>query len=406
MVSRRRLLIAGALLSATGVYAYQRGLRYPRLSFEPRALNDRLTTPQAIFELQNLIELHSPNGLSQHQLSLRAIAPEANLTVHAQRGTLNFRVNNIAINAKLSIEGKGIKLVDEQIDGIDRKLKIESAVEQVLRLTWELPDEDGFDFAVMGDTGGGNELAWTLKRANELGAQFLLHLGDFNYSPGEYDDAISKFHNAPIPCYVTIGNHDFHDNGLIYESFLKQLGPMNHAFTIAGTQLVNIDTAADFFPAHAGLRGNLIKRLGEQAFDGERIFFTHRPLKDPRPHDDHEVGGINEIAWLANALKNVGGTKLLTGHVHHSAELDFEGVHQYTIGEGLGHENLILQRPVAKIMMARVEQEQPFSHSWVDLNMPWSEHTSPTHTVKLKKDRRLKQLEWYQTLFPQGSPRT
>jgi len=394
MLTRRRLLVAGALLSAGGLYAYQRGVRYPRLSLEPAPLNERLELPRAIFELQDFIELHDRDWLA-----FRAIAPEPGIDLHTERGVVSFLVSNIATNAELRIEGKGIKLIDEKIDGINRELTIDSGAEQTLRLRWRLPNRDGLDFAVMGDTGGGTELAWTLKRAHELDAQFLLHLGDFHYRPGEYETAIEQFFKAPIPCYITIGNHDFHDNGLIYQRFLNQLGPMNHSFTLAGTRFVNIDTAADFFPAHSGLRGALIQQLIENPFNGEQIFFTHRPLKDPRPHDDHEVGGINEIEWLAESLNFIGCNKLLTGHVHHSAELDFEGIHQYTIGEGLGFENLVLQRPVAKIMMGRVEPGRPFAHSWVDLDLPWSEHTSPTHAYKLKKYGRLKQLEWYQALM-------
>jgi len=143
----------------------------------------------------------------------------------------------------------------------------------------------------------------------------------------------------------------------------------------------------------------MVQQLQQHNHRGEQVFFTHRPLKDPRPHDDHEVGGINEIDWLTDMLNSVGCKQLLTGHVHHSAELEFEGIHQYTIGEGLGFEDLVLQRPVAKIMMGRVEEGRSLAHSWVDLNMPWSEHTSPTHAFKLKKFGRLKQLEWYQSLI-------
>ena len=394
MLSRRRFLIGGALLSASAVYAYQRGIRYPRLSLEPGALAERLALPNATFELYDAIELHD-----QEKLAFRAIAPEPSLAISTQRGTIEFLVNNIARNAKLEVSGKGIKLLDEHIDGITRKLTLESGVEQTLRLDWRMPSDGGIDFAVMGDTGGGSELAWTLKRARELDAQFLLHLGDFNYREGEYTNAIEQFLNAPIPCYISIGNHDFHDNGLIYQRFLDQLGPMNHWFSIAGTRFTNIDTAADFFPAHGGLRGDLIQQMHQHNHSGEQVFFTHRPLKDPRPHDDHEVGGINEIEWLTNMLNSVGCNKLLTGHVHHSAELEFHGIRQYTIGEGLGFENLVLQRPVAKIMMGRVEQGRSLTHSWVDLNMPWSEHTSPTHAHKLKKFGRLKQLEWYESLI-------
>ena len=115
---------------------------------------------------------------------------------------------------------------------------------------------------------------------------------------------------------------------------------MNNAFLVNGVRLVNLDTGADFFPAQSGNRGKLLNSLSKTP--NQQIAFTHRPLKDPRPHDDHEIGGINEIAWLIEALKATGGSYFLNGHVHHSAEFDIEGIRQYTVGEGLAHEDLVL----------------------------------------------------------------
>lgn len=391
MITRRRLLAGGALLTTLGLYSHQRGLRYPRLSFEHRSPNSTLATAQFDLKFTDCIAINAS--------TLRAIAPEPRILIAPIKGEISFSVLNLASNAVLKFDAPTSVTIDEEIDGTHRTVNIKSSTEQKISLNWSLPVSDGFEFAVMGDTGGGSELAWTLKRAHELGAQFLLHLGDFNYGDGEYDQAIEHFNNAKLPCYVTIGNHDFHDDGLIYDKFLKQLGPMNHAFELAGTRFINIDTAADFWPAHSGRRGALISSLkNTPPFNGEQVMFTHRPLKDPRPHDDHEIGGIGEIDWLAKQCRELAIKTVLNGHVHHSAELDYQGIRQLTIGEGLGHENLVLQKQVANIMMAKVEPGKKLAHRWVDLNMPWSEHQSPTHLFKLKRDRRHKQLEWYKSL--------
>ncbi|MGK0375269.1 MAG: putative phosphodiesterase [Arenicella sp.] len=394
VISRRSLLTGGALLTSLGLYSYQRGLRYPRLSFEHEAVSSTLSAAHLNLSFKDCIAVNDN--------TLRAIAPEPSVTIKLTKGSSSFEINNIANNAILDInQGRAYKgSVDQQVQGIRRQVYIESGGEQTLTLKWTVPNSNGFEFAVMGDTGGGAELTWTLKRAHQLGAQFLLHLGDFNYSEGEYDSAIDQFNNAKLPCYVTIGNHDFHDNGLIYDKFLKQIGPMNHAFELAGTRFINLDTAADFWPKQSGQRGHLLRILGAQApFLGEQILFTHRPMKDPRPHDDHDIGGIGEIDWLARQARHLGVSTILNGHVHHSAEIDFQGLRQLTIGEGLGHEDLVLQKPVAKIMMAKVEPGRKLEQRWEELNMPWSEHLSPTHLIKLKRDGRNKQLEWYQAIL-------
>ncbi len=375
------------------LYAHDRGLRYPRLSLEHSANRERHTIPHASLILKDAIATNTQ--------ALRAIAPEPEIRIETQRGQIKFTLSNVSPSAQLNIRGRGIKLINEDIDGLNRTIYIDSAITQTLNLKWQLDASDGFEFAVMGDTGGGSELAWTLQRAHALGATFLLHLGDFNYSEGEYDSAIELFKSAPLPCYVTIGNHDFHDNGLIYQQFLDQIGPMNHAFELAGARFVNIDTAADFFPTSGGQRGKLFNNL--LPHHGEQIFFTHRPLKDPRPHDDHEVGSINEVDWLSDKINALGGRHYLHGHVHHSAEFDFKGLRQVCVGEGLGYENLVLQKQVAKIMMAKIEPGSAMTYRWLDLELPWSAHQNPTHAHKLKKDGYWKQLDWYRTLLSGGN---
>lgn len=392
MVTRRRLLLSGALVSTLGIYSHQRGLRYPPLSFERRvrALAPVLSSDQLEFDLRDSIAVNNQ--------TIRAIAPEPSMIIKRLEGSTSVKVLNVASNAVLKLDGKASADIDEEIDGTTRIVHIKAANQGTI-FKWSLPVTDGFEFAVMGDTGGGSELAWTLKRAHELGAQFLLHLGDFNYSEGEYDMAIEQFNKAKLPCYVTIGNHDFHDNGLIYDKFISQIGPMNHAFELAGTRFINLDTAVDFWPAYAGYRGALFTSLTNAGpFNGEQIIFTHRPLKDPNPHDDHEIHGIGEVDWLVQQSHKLGVSTFLSGHVHLSAELDYQGLQQITIGEGLGYEDLVMQKPVAKIMMASVEPHKKLVHRWVDLKMPWSEHQSPTHIIKLQSDRLHRQLEWFAQL--------
>jgi len=392
MITRRKFLAGGSIIGATGLYSHSRGLRYPRLSYEHRALANETKTASH--------EMHFIDCIELTQNSLRAIAPEPWIEITVLNRSTEFTIRNIAPNATLAIEAPPQTDVNEVVDGLDRQLQINSASQSPIKLKWNLPVADGFEFAVMGDTGGGSELAWTLKRAHKLGAQFLLHLGDFNYSEGEYTQAIELFNSAPLPCYITIGNHDFHDNGLIYDDFLAHLGPMNHSFELAGARFLNIDTAADFWPANSGHRGKLFSQLqNKERFRGTQILFTHRPIKDPRPHDDHEVGSIGGIDYLVEQCKTLGIANFFHGHVHHSAELDFKGLRQFSIGEGLGHEDLVLQKPIAKLMIGTVEPGKELEHRWVDLNMPWSEHQSPTHLYKLKRDGRTRQIEWFNKLI-------
>ena len=320
----------------------QRGLRYPRLSFEHRALADQVALDNTTLSMQQMIYVRSQSSVP----TFRAIAPEPTLQLNAQNGgKTTFNVNNIAVNALLEVNGDTSVTVHESIDGITRHVDVQLAAQQNIELRWRLPNQDGLTFAVIGDTGADLELQWVLQRCSELGVQFLLHLGDFNYIEGEYDRAIELFNSAPLPCYVSIGNHDFNDSGLVYQQFLDQIGPMNHAFNFAGARFVNLDSAADFFPASSGRRGELFKQLAEDAsIYSDQVFFTHRPFKDPRPGKDHVIGGVNEIDWLHSQIQSLQGETLLTGHVHKSAEMDVRGIRQWVAGEGLGYEDIVAQK--------------------------------------------------------------
>jgi len=402
---KRRTLLAGAVgFSSLALYVNHRGLRYPRLTFEPKKHATELERADAIFTWNDVIAINSEHTKQQDTQSnvvhFRAIAPEPSLSIKTLASTqLSLSIDNISPEATLNIVGKDIKKVDEQIQGLNRQLVLESSGAQTIELNWTLDWQDGFDFAILGDTGGDSELDWSLKRAHELGAKFLLHLGDFNYIEGEYDLAITAFANAAIPTYVSIGNHDFNDDGLIYKQFLNEIGPMNHAFVIGGVRFINLDTALNFFPAGSGNRSDFFQALlTDETPYSDQVIFTHRPLKDPRPNDDHHITGINEIEWVGKMCRAVGAKNYFNGHVHHSSELDIEGLHQYTAGEGLGHEDIILQRQVAQLLMGRVQLNKPVSYRWASLNMPWALHTSPTHESKLRRVNRLKQLEWLQKM--------
>ncbi len=388
-LSRRTLLAAG-LIGAGSTYVWQRGLRYPRLSFEPTALSNFVKLKGVTTQLENLIAVDLGLNL------FRAYAPEPAIKLASSTKPLTLTINNVSNKAKLAVVSKSFIKLDETVNGIDRLITLEPFKEKI-ELRWQLPNDTSFRFAVIGDTGANLELDACLNRSLELDADFLLHLGDFNYVDGEYQQAIDKFQNAPLPCFVSIGNHDFRDDGLVYQRFRKQIGPMNNAFTLNGVRFVNLDTAADFFPASAGNRGELLQALAGNP--QPQLIFTHRPLKDPRPRDDHEVGGFNEVNWLAKAIKAAGGGIYLNGHVHHSAEFDFMGIRQYTVGEGLGHEDLVLQKKSAKFLIADISPEAQIELNWQALNIPWLSHLSETHLFKLKRDQRHRQLQWYQSLF-------
>ncbi|MBL4671264.1 MAG: hypothetical protein JKX81_03305, partial [Arenicella sp.] len=97
LISRRRLLASGALLTSLGLYSYQRGLRYPQLSFEHKAADSTLSTAQLnlTLTLKDLIAVDAT--------TLRAIAPEPSVTAKVAKGSSSFKITNIANNTVIGI---------------------------------------------------------------------------------------------------------------------------------------------------------------------------------------------------------------------------------------------------------------------------------------------------------------
>ena len=399
-MKRRHFLLAGGLFGA-GLYINQRGLRYPRFGFEPANPATSLTTEQTQLDLDDfIITQQSDSGV----ISLRAIAPEPSLIFTPKNDTSSntkVEINNVSPNAILKAEADPSVVIHETVNGINRFIELRHKTNQVIKLTWELNNSETVTFAAIGDSGGGVELDWCLTRAQQLNVDFLLHLGDFHYGEGEYERAIDQFKNAPMPIYVSIGNHDFNDSGLIYQQFLDQIGPMNNSFVISGTRFINVDTAVNFFPAYSGNRGSLIRQLINQDQPvTDHVIFTHKPFIDSRGGDyTHDISGIGEKPWLHKTMQQLGATDLLCGHVHHSAENDYQGIRQWTTGEGLGHEDLVHKKLVSKILIGSLNSRQKVNYQWHDLAMPWQMHLSHTHEKKLRDYNRLEQLEWYQNLL-------
>ena len=279
----------------------------------------------------------------------------------------------------------GQATIQEEINSINRRVAISGLDSQTINLKWRLPKLSEYTFAAIGDTGGDKELAWCINRAHKLGARFFLHLGDFNYQAGDYDNAVELFNNAPLPCYITIGNHDFKESGLIYQQFLKEIGPLNNAFSIGKTRFINLDTAANFLPFSGGQRGELINQLIDDQTDyNDNVVFSHRPVHDPQPlelrqqHGDHDIGSEGETDWLIESLKKINATTLLAGHIHIFDRSTYRGIDNIIVGQGMGHQDLLVNNnDISKMALGRVNQDGRVNYEFPSLKMPMELHCHP-----------------------------
>ncbi|NND01002.1 MAG: hypothetical protein HKN85_12540 [Gammaproteobacteria bacterium] len=204
-INRRGFLaLGGVTMLGVSAYSYQRGIRIPPLIWEPPATSAYFSLDMLDISVSDLIRVQQ-GQVEDVAISFRAYAPEPALQLRAKtRGSLRLSANNIPVDAVLQLNGidanSGNPQVSESINGITRILEVTFDGSDTIELSWKLTPLQTWRFAAIGDSGGGAELGWCIQRAHALGARFLVHLGDFNYQPGDYASAIILFNEAPMPC--------------------------------------------------------------------------------------------------------------------------------------------------------------------------------------------------------------
>lgn len=365
---RKFLTIAGlsALGGAVG-YAYIKGVRYPILGFTPGI------SPTAT--QQDGVDVRADGAVYQGTtdngaLKFRAFVPEPRFNISARSGhRWRLLLENIHPDAILAADSTPRGIV-EQRNNLTRTLDGKAETDSSWQLIWKFPKQDTYRFTVIGDTGGGTELNWVLTRSVELGADFIIHLGDLHYDKGDLNRAAEAFNKTTIPSFVAIGNHDFRDGWqYLYQLFTQLIGPRNSSFRLGGIQFLNLDTATDFWPPDRGARSNLLQQFPIGDHDSatrDFVVFTHRPI--------HTIGGPGEADWLRKQLLDRGANSLLAGHLHIKEELDDGGLRTFVSGQGLAHADLIVGRPIAQILVADVFPGQPVQFHWEPLNMQLEAH--------------------------------
>jgi len=384
------IIVAIALWLGLGFY---RGIRYPILQLEPRASVTQWHREDSVWEIKADGMFFDKFHRSRIARA-RAYVPEPSVTItnHDSESTLLLTVYNLHPDARVIFSAEGAT-VEERIYGINRQLVIKTKPSIELQLRWTLPKKDRYRLAAIGDSGAGTELAWILKRSHDLGADFLMHVGDIFYTYDDVRTARAVLDRSPIPVYLVVGNHDFRGHSRfgfkLPLTYIRQIGPRNYSFTLNDKRIIAMDTAEGTFPAGRGERGALIRRIlseaqNDQTGEGsntvtENLFFAHRPVSDESvEHDDVRNRSVRdgEASWLMDKILKLSNPTLIFGHVHESLEYTIAGVKAYVTGEGWALVNLLNAKLEAQILMIELEENQPAEFWREDLAMPRSYHCS------------------------------
>ncbi len=380
MDGSRRALVGYLALTGASVYAgagAMRGLRIPPI-LDPRA------APRTAHHSDSNFSASAEGAFFQQvdgdALTWRAFEPEPILKI---KGTFHLRLDNIHPGATLEVSGPG-RVSGERIENLRRTVTGDTGA-NTLTLRWRFPQQTTYRFSVIGDTGGGRELAWTLERSRQLGMHFMLHLGDIYYQSGDYQRAVTALNHSPLPVYATIGNHDLRNgpDWFLADQFIAHIGPTNNTFKLGGIQFVNLDTAADTIPWSGGGRGQLLHALPALTDNPgirDYVVFTHRPITDPRAvadrPNDHSIENFGEDGWLYRQLVSRGVRSILNGHIHKTIEFEDRQLRTYIAGEGLAHLDLVGGKQIARILVGEVAAGELVAYRWESMNMPFELHCS------------------------------
>jgi hypothetical protein len=333
---RRPLAVAGIAILAALVAALWHGVHIPPPRLDP-APPPAEATAAAGFSVraEGAYFLREEEG---GRLVFRAHAPEPRLHLRADRDvTAVVLVENV--HAEASVEPPAVAV---RTAAATRQLSIPLREGSGEEVSFTFPPRALYRFAAIGDSGGEVAFGVLTARALELGADFLLHLGDICYSSDAFVHVAARMRALPIPVYAAIGNHDRPggktDCG---GTFVETFGPRNSAFTLGGVTFVNMDTASDTWLPSRGWRGALLRQVAAQreGGGGPLVLFTHRPLRDPRfeageVDEPHALNRAWEASWIRATALALGAQALLAGHVHESHEFDDEGLRSFIAGEG------------------------------------------------------------------------
>jgi 3',5'-cyclic AMP phosphodiesterase CpdA len=233
-------------------------------------------------------------------------------------------------------------------------LNSESFLAQVITayLSYRKGQEDGISFIVVSDSENENGIISPVIQkiifdANESGARFLIHLGDFTSYGKEIEYQEFKNYldqNLKIPYFIVPGNHDILQDKETKETFQKYFGKLYYSFDLENAHFIVLDNSnnREGFSKDqiTWLKEDLEKNRNKQIF-----IFMHRPINVPFVEKIDISDGATKKAKesyndFTNLIKNYHISEIFTGHVHIYFTYKLEGIPVTITGGGGSKPNL------------------------------------------------------------------
>ena len=371
------IAVSSSLICLTLIFIY--GIRVPGFQLD----NFHMPTTHSIKNQAFEIEVHG-GFLKQtgNQFLARANSPHFEVDLKGDFIGFPLIIENIHPGAILNCDNPYVS-IDEQVNNLNRHLIIQGDFKSSINLKWVFPKKKHYRFMAIGDTGGGGELEWALIRANQLKADFVVHLGDMFYSQQDVHSAFTILQKSSVPVFNVYGNHDYYNKDEFphRHTFNKFFSPSNFQFTLLEKTFASLDTASHIFPFNKGKRGKFLSDLVNKRKNSEyeTLLFTHQPIANSMYEDfpdlEHGITGF-EGAWLEQKLIPINHLTVIAGHVHQSLVINNTILPTYVAGEGIAHRDLITNSSLSKVLVGDIYEGQLTYFSWELNRIPRRFHTS------------------------------
>ena len=179
---------------------------------------------------------------------------------------------------------------------------------------------DEVTVAFLGDSGYGSSFEANLELIKDSGADFALHLGDFDYAgdPGGFWDVIDGVLGAGYPYFTIVGNHDI-------DQWPGYAARMAEHFAAAGVQTDDPDYLDEMYSStFLGVR---LAFVGQSGDNDTYAQFIADQIADDEPgwsicgwHKNQtamQLGGKgNDMGWGVYETCRQKGAIIATGHEH------------------------------------------------------------------------------------------
>lgn len=173
--------------------------------------------------------------------------------------------------------------------------------------------------AVIGDSNIRSDAADVLQLIEDEGADFVIHVGDFDYrdEPADFEAHIDAVLGPDYPYFVTVGNHDVAEWETYQANFVDRLSRIPGA-TCTGDYGVNSACTyrgLSFILSGIGTTG--AEHEGHIAAELADNRHTWRICAWHKNQEAMQVGGKSDaVGWLAYETCREGGAIVVTGHEH------------------------------------------------------------------------------------------